>query len=78
MCQVAKVVDENILQLNNKAATEGAIKAQLVFFVIIFNLFKGLRLVTFIYFSYLTVTWSFDFVSLQTEVYQIFLNHNAS
>ena len=56
MCQVAKVVDENILQLNNKAATEGAIKAQLVFFVIFFNLFKGLRLVTFIYFSYLTVT----------------------
>ena len=54
MCQVAKVVDENISHLNGKTATEGAIKAQLVFFVTFFNLFKVLRLVTF--FTYLTST----------------------
>ena len=33
MCWVGKVVDENISQLNGITATEGAIKAQLVFFV---------------------------------------------
>ena len=37
MCQVGKVVDKNISQLNGKTATEGAIKAQLVFFVIFFE-----------------------------------------
>ena len=35
MCQVAKVVDKNISQLNNKTAIEGAIKT-LAFFVIFF------------------------------------------
>ena len=56
MGQVGKVVDENIAQLNGKTATEGAIKTQLVFFVIFFNLFKVLQLVTFIFFTYLTAT----------------------
>ena len=49
MCQVGKEVDENISQLNGKTANEGAIKAKLVIFVIFFNLFKELRLVTFIF-----------------------------
>ena len=56
MCQVAKVVDKNISQLNDKTATDGAIKAHLVFSVIFFNLFKVLRLVMFIFFTYLTAT----------------------
>ena len=33
MCQVGRVVDEHIAQLNGITATEGAIKAQLAFFV---------------------------------------------
>ena len=54
MCQVGKVVNENISQqLNGVLATEGAIKAQLVFFVIFSNLLKVLRLVTFIFFPYI-------------------------
>ena len=56
MGQVGKVLDENISQLNGETTTEGVIKTQLVFFVILFNLFKVLRLVTFIFFTYLTAT----------------------
>ena len=33
MCQVGKVADEHISQLKGITATEGAIKAQLVFLV---------------------------------------------
>ena len=52
MCNVGKVVNENISQLNGILVTEGAIKAQLVFFVIFSSLFKVLRLVTFILFIF--------------------------
>ena len=57
MCKVGKVVNENMSQLNSILVTEGAIKAQSIFLLLLFfsNLFKVLQLVVFIYFIYLFI-----------------------